>query len=129
MGDYSRIQISTDGAMSETLVPMHEADAQIEALRAEVERLRECKELLDFIEQNHAEVTFAGVEAERVPNGSTVKEFWEVDCGALYNPDALLRRELIWEEIGLRNVLRLARKELKTRCNPGAANSAPEKHE
>ncbi len=74
----------------------------------ELASLRDDKERLDWIEKNCVDVSFEGVEAERVPGGSTVKDYWYVNCGALVCPDGLTR-ELIFEAIGLRAAIDKAR--------------------
>ena len=80
---------------------VYEVINYMDTLQAENRTLRADKERLDWLERNYAEVTFTGVEAERVPGGSIVKDYWKVDPGSEVHFDGS-SKDFAVEAIGLR---------------------------
>ena len=83
---------------------------RIAALEAENERLKPYEAAITFIERNWAEVSFRGVEAERVEGGSHSKDYWRIDTGAKYKAGEFIQY-LTWERFGLMPALLAAQTE------------------
>lgn len=62
-------------------VVAEEYSRTIKELAAQIAELKRDKERLDWIERNHPDITFEGVEAEYVEGGSIGKDLWEVYAG------------------------------------------------
>ena len=77
-------------------------------LRAELRTLREDKARLDWLEQNYNDLSYAGVEAQRIPGGSISKDYWQVDEGSIVHPHGGIER-LVTQAVGLRAAIDQAR--------------------
>ena len=67
-------------------------------------------ERLDWLERNYADLTYAGVQAERVPGGSISEDYWKVDQGVCCLPSNWIE-PLATEAVGLRPTIDRAKEQ------------------